>query len=130
MSELLRSRHAFGSEANVDYAIEQGLVDAYDVLFLNEGKIGWIDKDGNKVILEDKKQVVTVGELPVVGDEDTIYICDAKFYFWNVEDEEFKTTSGDVVDESVIDSKVEAAVATANAYTDQQIAEAFVVVEF
>ena len=47
----MKSKHAFGSEANVDNAIEQGLIDAYDVLFLNEGKIGWVDRDGNKVIL-------------------------------------------------------------------------------
>lgn len=129
MSELLRSRHAFGSEANVDSAIAQGLVDAYDVLFLNEGKIGWIDKDGNKVILEGKKQVMTVESLPESGDSEIIYIFDSKFYFWN--GEEFKTTCADSgVDETVVDSKVEAAIAEANAYTDAKISEAFVVVEF
>lgn len=46
----LKSRHAFGSEANIASAIEQKLVDAYDILFLDEGKIGWIDKDGNVII--------------------------------------------------------------------------------
>lgn len=48
----LKSRHAFGSEANIASALEQGLIDAYDVLFLDEGKIGWIDKNGVPVIPE------------------------------------------------------------------------------
>lgn len=52
MAENLRSKHAFGSEANVDAALQSGAIDAYDILFLNEKKIGWIDKDGNKVIVE------------------------------------------------------------------------------
>lgn len=49
----MKSRHAFGSKANVINAIEQGLIDAFDVLFLdgeNETpSIGWVDKDGNPV---------------------------------------------------------------------------------
>lgn len=52
LAENLRSKHAFGSEANVDSALASGAIDAYDILFLNEGKIGWIDKDGKKVIVE------------------------------------------------------------------------------
>ena len=129
MSELLRSKHAFGSEANVDYAIEQGLVDAYDVLFLNEGKIGWIDKDGNKVILEDKKQVILVDELPESGNEETIYIHNTRLYFWNGEGFESIMAEAEI-DEAVIDEKVESAVAEANAYTDEKLAEAFAIVEF
>lgn len=121
MSELLKSRHAFGSETNVDSALDQGLIDAYDILFLNEGKIGWIDKDGNKVILEDKKQVVSVDVLPETGDSETIYIFDSKFYFWN--GTEFVTSACNV-DEIIVDEKIETAVTnavkTANTYTDEQ----------
>ena len=128
-----KSKHAFGSEANIDSALQQGLIDAYDVLFLNEGKIGWIDKDGNKVILEDKKQVITVDELPETGDASVVYICGTKFYFWDGEKFLAPSTDGGV-DESVVDAKVdaakEAAIVTANTYTDQQIAEAIAVVEF
>ena len=51
MSENLKSKHAFGSETKVDEALANGAIDAYDILFLNEGKIGWIDKNGNKIIL-------------------------------------------------------------------------------
>ena len=52
MAENLRSRHAFGSEANIGTAIENGLIDEYDILFLDEKKIGWVDKNGNPVIVE------------------------------------------------------------------------------
>lgn len=129
MSELLKSRHAFGAEANIDSALDQGLIDEYDILFLNEGKIGWIDKNGNKVILEDKEQVITVSELPESGVANTVYICNSKFYLWN--GEKFVAPSVDgSVDESTVDEKVGTAVQEANAYTDEQIANAFAIVEF
>ena len=57
--ELLRSKHAFGSSDGVLKAVEDGKIDAYDILFLdgdtNKPKIGWIDKNGNPVILTDEK---------------------------------------------------------------------------
>jgi len=77
MSELLKSRHAFGSLDCIDSALEQGLIDAYDILFLKEGKIGWIDAEGKKVILEDKTGVVSVDALPETGDTEMVYI----YYF-------------------------------------------------
>ena len=133
MSELLKSRHAFGSETNIDSALDQGLIDPYDILFLKEGKIGWIDADGNKVILEDKKQVVTVDTLPQVGEADTVYICDMKFYFWN--GEEFKTSSENSgITANEVDEKINTAVSDmmtqVNAYTDEQVANAVAIVEF
>lgn len=128
MSDL-RSRHAFGSEANVDSALEQGKIDALDVLFLDEGKIGWIDKNGNKVILENAKQVIPVDELPETGISTAIYICNGKFYYWD--ETGFKSPASEGgVDESTVNTKVEEAVASANAYTDEQIANAVTVVEF
>ena len=98
-----RSKHAFGSEANVDNALAQGLIDAYDVLFLREGKIGWIDKDGNKVIPEAKKQVLTVESLPEEGDSETIYIYESKFYLWNGSEYTSPSVEGGV-DETGVDS--------------------------
>ena len=128
-----KSKHAFGSESSIDTALQNGLIDEFDILFLNEGKIGWIDKNGNKVIVEDKQQVITVGELPETGDESTVYICGTKFYFWDGTQFLTPSTEGSV-DETVVDAKVgtakEEAIATANTYTDQQIAEAIAVVEF
>ena len=86
--EILRSRHAFGNIANIDQAIAENKIDAYDILFLTTPTghaIGWIDKDGNKVILEDDdtKQVVVVNELPKVGEVGIIYVYGNECYIWN-----------------------------------------------
>lgn len=116
--EILRSKHAFGSEAGVDQAIADGKIDAYDILFLDEGKIGWIKKDGTKFILEDRDQIVHVSELPAVGDEKTIYIYEGKFYYWNGVEFDSPDTG---VDEAVVESKVDEAFASAMAYTDKQM---------
>lgn len=48
MSNL--SKHAFGSKENVETAKQNGSIDEYDVLFLDNGEIGWIDKEKNTVI--------------------------------------------------------------------------------
>lgn len=44
------SKHAFGSKDNIETAKTNGLIDAYDALFLDNGEMGWIDKSGNTVI--------------------------------------------------------------------------------
>ena len=44
-----KARHAFGSSAEVQKALQNGLIDAYDILFLDgetSPKIGWIDRTG------------------------------------------------------------------------------------
>lgn len=135
----LKSKHAFGAVANVDSALDQGLVDAYDILFLTDGeehKIGWIDKDGNKIIAEGKKQVMTVETLPENGDTEIVYIYDGKFYFWDGTAFISPTADGGV-SESTVDGKIEVAKAeitdTAKAYTDEQIEQlsnSVAVVEF
>ena len=123
--EILRSKHAFGEFANLDKAIADGKIDAYDILFLDgktEPKIGWVDKDGNVVILEDKKQVMAVDSLPETGNEDTIYICGSTFYFWN--GSEFVASADNVgVSEDLVNARFDDAVSEANAYTDEKIAE-------
>lgn len=127
--EILKSRHAFGNADGVDAALEVGKIDAYDILFLTDGekhKIGWIDKDGNKVILEDKKQVAVVESLPETGDIETIYICNSVLSYWN--GLEFVHLNS--INESFVDTKVEEAIVSANAYTDEQIANAISVIEF
>ena len=51
-----KAKHAFGALERVDESIASGKLDAYDVLFVKDanGKpyVGWVDKDGNKVIVE------------------------------------------------------------------------------
>jgi hypothetical protein len=124
MSELLKSRHAFGSLANIDSALDQGLIDAYDILFLKEGKIGWIDADGQKVILEDKVGVVSVDALPETGDTEMVYIYDSKLYFWNGEEFRTPTLEGVISGEEVdvkIDTAITKAVSEVNTYTNEKI---------
>lgn len=78
------AKHAFGSEAKVDAALAAGTIDAYDILFLDEGKVGWIDKNGEVVIAEGKTQVVRVESLPVEnGDAGVIYIFNNNAYVWD-----------------------------------------------
>lgn len=87
MSENLKSRHAFGSLENIDSALDQGLIDAYDILFLDgntEPKVGWVDKNGVVRLVEDKAQVVRVEELPATdGDVNVVYIYNNEGYIWN-----------------------------------------------
>lgn len=84
-----KSKHAFGALERVDESIANGTLDAFDILFVKDTNgnpyIGWIDKDGNKVILEDKAQVVVVeGEvMPETGESGKIYIHGENGYFWD-----------------------------------------------
>lgn len=52
-----RAKHAFGMLENIDTALSNGTIDSYDILFVKDanGKpyVGWIDKEGNKVICDD-----------------------------------------------------------------------------
>lgn len=90
-----KSKHAFGSETNVDAAIENGLIDAYDILFLDEKKIGWVDREGNKVIIDQPDMTALEAEIAS------------------------KANSGEV--EAKIDQVQQDVVAAANAYADAQI---------
>lgn len=84
-----RAKHAFGALENIDSAIAKGTIDAYDILFVKDanGKpyVGWVDKEGNKVICQEEDKVVVVeGEsLPETGIEGKIYIFGEDGYFWN-----------------------------------------------
>lgn len=88
-NELLRSKHAFGNSSGIDAALKAGKIDVFDVLFLDgdtNPKIGWIDKNGNKVIVETgENDVVRVEALPESGEEGKIYIFGEDGYFWNGE---------------------------------------------
>lgn len=133
-NELLRSKHAFGNEANVDAALARGDVDAFDILFLKDeygqAKVGWIDKNGEKVIVEGKKQVTTVTELPTTGSEDTIYLKGSVAYIWVTD--KYVPLSGESsgITEDVIDEKIATAKEEIKSYTNSQLASAITIVEF
>ena len=87
MAEM-KARHAFGMLENVDNALSNGDIDAYDILFVKDANgnpyIGWVDKEGRKVILEDKVQVLRVNELPTSnGDENVVYVYNNEGYIWD-----------------------------------------------
>ena len=56
-----KAKHAFGALENVDAALASGKIDAFDIIFAKDvnGKpyVGWIDRDGNKVICDDSAEL-------------------------------------------------------------------------
>lgn len=50
MAENKITKHAFGAKENIEAAKAAGTLDAYDVLHLSNGEMGWIDADNNTVI--------------------------------------------------------------------------------
>ena len=84
-----KAKHAFGMLENVDAAISSGKINEYDIIFAKDanGKpyVGWVDKDGQKVIVEEDDEIVIIdGEsLPESGETGKVYIFGEDGYFWN-----------------------------------------------
>lgn len=61
-----KSKMAFGALENVDAALVDKKIDAYDLLLVKDanGKpfVGWIDRDGNKVICDDSAEFAEIDE--------------------------------------------------------------------
>jgi hypothetical protein len=125
-----KARHAFGRSEGIDNALQNGIIDAYDILFLdgdsNMPKVGWIDKNGNKVIVEDKEQVVHVDVLPEAdGDQNVIYIFEDAAYIWNGTEciplskdtdlSELENEVANKVDAATVETMIEEAVAKVTA---------------
>lgn len=95
-----KARHAFGALENIDSALSSGAIDAYDILFVKDanGKpyVGWIDKDGQKVIVEDSAELAEL-------------------------ESQIATKASAVEVEEKIDKAVTDTVTTANAYTDEKL---------
>jgi len=112
--EILRSRHAFGSSQNLESAISAGKIDAYDILFLDsdtDPKIGWLDKNGDLVLVKDEKADLTEVKAGIdnleSGLSDLGIAVDKK-------------ANADEVDAKINESVTEA-VDSANAYTDEKL---------
>lgn len=122
-----KAKHAFGALERIDESIANDVLDSYDILFVKDanGKpyVGWIDKDGNKVIVQEDEKIVRVNELPKTdGDENVVYIYNNEGYIWDsvsgqcismsksadlsALEEEIATK----VDEATVDSKIETAI--------------------
>lgn len=68
MAELKQTKHAFGAKENIDTAKTNGTIDAYDVLHLTNGEIGWIDANGNTVMNTPRTQTdITVNGVTGLG---------------------------------------------------------------
>ncbi len=127
MSETKKSKHAFGSEDNLSTAIESGLIDEYDILFLSNKKIGWIDKDKNIVMAKaDTDSIQFVDELPTENQMvNSIYVFENEIYKWN--GEEWVHPLGDsVATPTDVETAVTTGVEEAKSYADDLVT----VVEF
>ena len=51
-----KSKCAFGSKENIETAKTNGAINQYDILFLDNGETGWIDKNGETVIATPRTQ--------------------------------------------------------------------------
>ena len=91
MASKLKAKHAFGSSENLSSAISSGAVDSFDILFLDgdtdNPKIGWIDRNGNPVIVQEEDEVVIIDgdALPDSGEVGKIYVFGEDAYVWNGE---------------------------------------------
>lgn len=69
------SKHAFGAKDNIDAAKANGKIDEFDIIFMDNGEIGWVDKNKNTVVNTPRTQRahtlngVTLGAL---SDGDTV----------------------------------------------------------
>ena len=104
----MKAKHAFGSSSGLESAIQSGKVDSFDILFLDgdtdSPKIGWIDKNGNPVILKDEKVDLSEIEADVEA----------------LESELATKANAEEVDEKLNKVATES-VATAKAYTDGKV---------
>ena len=76
------SKMAFGKSEGITQALEQGLINEFDLLLLdgdtNSPKIGWIDKNGNAVIVTDEKADLTGLEEELAKTNATVAEVDAE----------------------------------------------------
>lgn len=107
-----KAKHAFGMLENIDSAISSGKIDAYDIIFAKDanGKpyVGWVDKDGNKVICDDSAELA---ELEAQLKSQLLAKADA---------EEVETKLAKKADASDVETKFE----DAKTYTDGKVESA------
>lgn len=115
------SKNAFGSKENIETAKANGLVDEYDILYLDNGEIAWIDKSKNTIVNTPRTQA------------DIAITC----VDGNGEMEEGKIASGKTLEEAikilaqtVLPKMKEEMLQSAKDYTDQNSGGNVDVVEF
>ena len=82
-----KAKIAYGSLANLSAALQSGVIDAFDILCLRDedvARIGWVDKNGNPVLVDvPGDDVLLVEALPETGKTGVIYIVGEVVYIWN-----------------------------------------------
>lgn len=106
-----KAKHAFGTVEKIDEALSAGTINSYDILFVKnaEGKpfVGWIDKDGNKVLVDDSAELAKLDEK--IATKATTEEVDEKL-----------ASKADAIEvETQITTAMSDSVATANAYTNK-----------
>jgi hypothetical protein len=124
----MKAKHAFGSLADVQSALNLGKIDNYDILFLDgdtEPKIGWIDAKGEFRLV---KNEADFSELEAIiakkADAEEVESAIAK----KADITEIETLEGQIATKANaadVDAKVDKAVTdsvtSANAYTDKMV---------
>lgn len=117
----IKSKNAFGSKENIETAKASGLVDEYDILYLDNGEIAWLDKSKNTVMNTPRTQ------------EDIVVSCVDSFD----ETDGNKIASGKTLEEaikivanSVLPKAQEKTLQSAKDYADQVSGGSVDVVEF
>ena len=86
---ILRSRHTFGNSENIAQALSSKQIDEYDIMFLDgdtdNPKIGWIDKNGKPIIIQQEDEIVNVDSLPESGEIGKVYILGEDAFVWTGE---------------------------------------------
>lgn len=73
------TKHAFGSKENIETAKQNGLIDEFDVIHLDNGEIAWLDKNKNTVINTPRTQTaITVNGVTGLGLDDGATIAAGK----------------------------------------------------
>ena len=110
-----KAKHAFGTSENLQSALDSGVIDAYDILFLDgetDPKVGWVDKNGEIRLVNNETDLSDVeAELATKADAEEVAELGKQI-----------ATKADAeeVDEK-IDQAVTDSVASAKAYTDGKV---------
>lgn len=103
----LKAKHAFGSEKDISKALSEGKIDAFDILFLDEKKIGWVTKNNEVVIAEPDLSEVEA-ELATKADAKEV-------------EEKLSAKANATEVEAAIEQAVQDSVAAATAYADEKV---------
>ena len=108
-----KAKHAFGALEQIDSALSNGKIDSYDILFVKDANVkpyvGWIDKFGNKVIVDDSAELAELENQ--LATKATVEDVNEKL-----------ATKADAADvDNKINTAVTDSVASAKAYTDGKI---------